>query len=261
MASGIRHFAEQLLPAFFGTRQCGTPQTRSAPATRPDALPHYHGHRQRLRTRFMQDEGESMPDYEILELILLRAVPKRDMKPLAKRLISEFGSFSDVLAAPASRLLAVPGVGPACLSEIKIVAAAARRLSRSVVIEREVISSWDALIAYCRTRLAHRTREEFRVLFLDRRNRLIADEALGQGTVNHVPVYPREVLRRAIELESSALILLHNHPTGDPSPSQDDIAMTATIADLVRACDIALHDHVIIAKAGEFSFRANGLLQ
>ncbi len=201
-----------------------------------------------------------MPDYEILELILLRAVPKRDMKPLAKRLLSEFGGFAGVISAPAPRLLAVPGLGPACLAEIKIVAAA-RRLARSEVIEREVISSWDQLMAYCRTRLAHISREEFRVLFLDRRNRLIGDETLGRGTIDHVPVYPREVLRRAIEIEAAALILLHNHPAGDPTPSEDDIAMTATIAELCAACGITLHDHVVIARGGEFSFRGNGLIE
>ncbi len=202
-----------------------------------------------------------MPDYEILELILLRAVPKRDMKPLAKRLLAEFGSFAGVISAPPPRLLAVPGLGPACLAEIKIVGAAARRLARSGVIGREVISSWDQLMTYCRTRLAHISREEFRVLFLDRRNRLIGDEVLGRGTVNHVPVYPREVLRRAVEIEASAVILLHNHPAGDPTPSGDDIAMTTTIAELCAACGITLHDHVVIARSGEFSFRGNGLLE
>lgn len=217
-------------------------------------------HRARLRARFMADGGTAMPDYELLELLLFRAIPRREVKPLAKRLLREFGDFNRVLAADPERLTAVPGVGPAVAHELKIVEAAARRFARAQVMGREVISSWDALIGYCNAALAHRETEEFRVLYLDRKNALIADEAQGRGTVDHVPVYPREVVRRALALNASALILVHNHPSGDPEPSGADVDMTAKVVDAAQLFGIAVHDHLVIGRGRHASMRALGLM-
>ena len=217
-------------------------------------------HRRRLRERFMAGGAAAMPDYEMLELVLFRAIPRQDVKPLARALIERFGDFNGVLSAPAVRLLEISGVGEAVVQELKIVEAAAHRLSRARVMHRPLISSWDALLDYCRTTMAHRETEQFRVLFLDRKNVLIGDEEQARGTVNHVPVYPREVVKRALELNASALILVHNHPSGDPTPSQEDITMTARIRDAAEAMDIALHDHLIIGREREVSFRSDGYL-
>lgn len=224
-------------------------------------LPSYiRDHRHRLRARFLAGGPDAVPDYELLELVLFRAIPRRDVKPLARALLDAFGDFNRVLSAPLDRLLAVPGVGDAVALELKVVAAAAHRLARARVIDRPVISSWDALLDYCRTAMAHEETEVFRVLYLDRKNVLIGDEAQGRGTVDHVPVYPREVLKRALTLNASALILVHNHPSGDPTPSEADIAMTDNIADGCRALGLTLHDHLVIGKSAETSFRAAGLL-
>lgn len=224
-------------------------------------LPSYLAdHRARLRERFMSGGASPMPDYELLELVLFRAIPRQDVKPLARRLIDTFGDFARVLAAPETRLASIDGVGPAVVTELKIVAAAAQRMARSRVLRRPVLSSWDALLDYCHTAMAHEGTEEFRVLFLDRKNVLIADEAQGRGTVDHVPVYPREIMRRALELTASALILVHNHPSGDPTPSQSDIAMTARILAAGEVMGITVHDHLIIGKSRELSFRSEGLL-
>ncbi|RME15149.1 MAG: JAB domain-containing protein [Alphaproteobacteria bacterium] len=218
-------------------------------------------HRKRLRARFMEAGPEAIADYEMLELVLFRAIPRQDVKPLARALLDRFGDFNAVLSAAPARLREVPGVGESVIHELKVVAAAAQRLSRSRVLQRNVISSWDALLDYCRTVMAHRDVEHFRVLFLDRRNILIADEEQGRGTVNHVPVYPREVAKRALELNASAVILVHNHPSGDPTPSASDIDMTNRVRDALAALDIVLHDHLVIGRAGETSFREAGLLE
>ncbi|WP_299357882.1 DNA repair protein RadC [uncultured Paracoccus sp.] len=217
-------------------------------------------HRARLRERFLQDGGAAMPDYELLELVLFRAVPRQDMKPLARRLLDRFGDFNRVLSAEPARLAEIEGVGPAVVTELKIVAAAARRLARSRVIRRPVLTSWDALIDYCHTAMAHGHVEQFRVLYLDRKNVLIADEEQARGTVDHVPVYPREIVRRALEVNASALILVHNHPSGDPTPSEPDIVMTRRIVQAAETMSIVVHDHLIIGKDRELSFRAQGLL-
>jgi DNA repair protein RadC len=217
-------------------------------------------HRQRLRTRFLDVGSAAMPAYALLELILFRAIPRQDVTPLARLLIDLFGDFNRVLTAPTQRLLEVSGVGPAIVTELKIVEAASQRLARSRVMHRPVLSGWDALLDYCHTIMAHRETEQFRVLFLDRKNTLLADEAQGPGTVDHVPVYPRECMKRALELNASALILVHNHPSGDPTPSQDDITMTAQVEQAAQALSITLHDHLIIGKSAELSFRAQGLL-
>lgn len=234
--------------------------TRKAAEPKP-ALPSYiKDHRKRLRSRFMTGGAEAVPDYELLELVLFRAIPRQDVKPLARRLMDRFGDFNRVVSAPVARLKDVDGVGDAVIVELKVVEAAAQRLARARVIKRHVVSSWDALIDYCHTTMAHRETEQFRVLYLDRKNTLIADEAQGKGTVDHVPVYPREVAKRALELNASALILVHNHPSGDPTPSTSDIDMTAQVR---RACDalgLTLHDHLIIGKSVEISFRTEGYL-
>jgi len=223
-------------------------------------LPSYlRDHRKRLRERFLSGGGNALPDYEMLELVLFRAIPRQDVKPLARSLIDRFGDFNRVLSAPAAQLSAVKGVGDAVLLELKIVEAAAHRLSRAKVMRRHVLSGWDALLDYCHTTMAHRETEQFRILFLDTKNTVIADEEQAKGTVDHVPVYPREVVKRALELNASALILVHNHPSGDPTPSDADIQMTRQIAAAAKALNITVHDHLIIGKATEASFRALGL--
>jgi DNA repair protein RadC len=224
-------------------------------------LPSYiRDHRQRLRSRFMEGGAAAMPDYELLELVLFRAIPRQDVKPLARLLLDTFGDFNRVVSAPAERLRAVRGVGDAVVQELKIVEAAAHRLARAKVLHRPVLSSWNALLDYCRTAMAHRETEQFRVLYLDRKNVLIADEEQARGTVDHVPVYPREVVKRALELNASALILVHNHPSGDPTPSEADIVVTGQIRDAAEVMGIVLHDHLIVGKSRELSFRSEGYL-
>ena len=231
-----------------------------APVPPPRDLSHLRGHRKRLRERFMRAGAIALADYEMLELVMFRAIPQGDLNALAKRLLATFGDFNHVIAAPPDRLADVPGVGPAVIQEFKIVEAAAHRFAQAKVIGRDALGSWDQVITYCKTAMAHRPVEQFRVLFLDRRNVLIADEEQQRGTIDHVPVYPREVVKRALQLDASALILVHNHPSGDPEPSGADISMTHKIADAADAVGITLHDHVIVGKSGEASFRTMGLL-
>jgi DNA repair protein RadC len=224
-------------------------------------LPSYIAdHRRRLRERFMKGGAAALPDYELLELILFRAIPRQDVKPLARLLIDTFGDFNRVLSAPVARLGQVNGVGDALICELKLVEASAQRMARSKVMQRHVISSWDSVIDYCHTTMAHSETEQFRILFLDRKNVLIADEEQARGTVDHVPVYPREVVKRALELNASAIILVHNHPSGDPTPSDSDIDMTNQIDAAARALGLTLHDHLIVGKSRELSFRSQGLL-
>ena len=217
-------------------------------------------HRKRLRERFMTGGADALPDYEMLEMVLFRAIPRQDVKPLARTLIDTFGDFNRVLSAPPARLTQINGVGDAVVCELKLVEAASQRLARAKVMKTHVISSWDAVLDYCHTVMAHRDTEQFRVLYLDRKNTLIADEAQGKGTIDHVPVYPREVVKRALELNASALILVHNHPSGDPTPSDSDIDMTRQINEAAGSLDITVHDHLIIGKSRELSFRSAGLL-
>ena len=249
-------FSEAPLPLFTGDEALETSPVPTA-ARQPSYI---RDHRKRLRDRFLTGGADALPDYEMLELVLFRAIPRRDVKPLARLLLETFGDFNRVISAPPQRLADINGVGEAVVTELKIVEAAAQRLARSRVMERHVVSSWQQLIDYCHTTMAHRETEQFRVLYLDRKNILIADEAQSQGTVDHVPVYPREVVKRALELNASALILVHNHPSGDPTPSQDDIDMTAMIEAAARALGLTLHDHIIIGKSRELSFRSEGLL-
>lgn len=224
-------------------------------------LPSYIAdHRKRLRERFMAGGAAAMPDYELLELVLFRSIPRRDVKPLARALLDRFGDFNRVVTAPAERLREVSGVGEAVVTDLKILEAVSHRLARSKAMKRHVISSWNAILDYCHTTMAHRETEQFRVLYLDIKNILIADEEQARGTVDHVPVYPREVAKRALELNASALILVHNHPSGDPTPSQSDIDMTERVQDACTALGLTLHDHLIIGKSRELSFRAEGFI-
>ena len=234
---------------------------RTAPAAQqPADAPHYHGHRDRLRERFLQGGADALPDYEMLELILFRAIARADTKPIAKALLARFGTFGDVLAAPPGRLKEVKGVGDKVVFELKLINAAAVRLARTSVLDRPSLTSWQALIDYCTAAMAYETQEQFRILFLDRKNVLIANEVQSRGTVDHTPVYPREVMKRALELSATAIILVHNHPSGDPTPSQADITMTREIVDVAGKLNITVHDHVIIGRKGHASFRALGLM-
>jgi len=218
------------------------------------------GHRERLRARFLKGGADAMPDYELLELTLFAAIPRRDTKPLAKALLKRFGSFAEVIAAPRERLMEIPGVGESVANHLKIVEAAAKRLAKTKVLGRPALSSWAALLDYCTAAMARSETEEFRVLFLDRKNHLIADEVQNRGTVDHTPVYPREIIKRALELGASSIILVHNHPSGDPTPSKADIAMTREITAAAKALSIAVHDHLVIGRGGHASFKSLGLL-
>jgi DNA repair protein RadC len=234
--------------------------SESGTPVQEDAAPHYIGHRERLRERFRKGGNAALTDYEFLELILFRAMPRRDVKPLAKALLARFGSFADVLAARPERLEEIAGLGEAAIVELKIVEAAARRLAQSSIEKRRSLSSSSLVLDYCRTAMAYIDHEEFRILFLDKKNQLLADEVQGVGTIDHAPVYPREIMRRALELSATALILVHNHPSGDPSPSTADIAMTMQIATLGKALNIIVHDHLMIGRQGHASFRGLKLL-
>src|SRR5262249_39796711 len=204
------------------------------------------GHRQRLKERFAASGPEGLPDYELLELLLFSAIPRRDTKPIAKRLLERFGSFAEVVNAPAERLKEVDGVGDGAGLQLKLARAAALRLMRTAILQRPVLSTWTAVIDYCRAAMAYEAREQFRILFLDKKNRLVADEVQQTGTVDHTPVYVREVVKRALELSASALILVHNHPSGDPTPSRADIDMTKLIVEAAKPLGIAIHDHIIV---------------
>lgn len=222
--------------------------------------PHYLGHRQRLRERFRDGGADALPDYELLELLLFLAIPRGDVKPLAKKLLARFGSLSAIMAAGPSELAAVSGVGEGTIHMLKLVQAAGLRLGREEIMTRPVIGSWDQLVAYCRASMGHEKIEQFRLLFLDRKNGLIAEELQQTGTVDHTPVYPREVVKRALELGASAIIMVHNHPSGDPTPSRADIEMTREVREIAAKLGIQLHDHVIISRSGHNSFKAMGLL-
>jgi len=218
------------------------------------------GHRRRLRERFMTAGSEALADYELLEMALFRALPRRDTKPCAKALIGRFGSLAGVLAADPAELKKLDGIGDVAVADLKLIRAFAERLGREQILGRQVLSSWSAVLDYCRTAMAHESREQFRILFLDKKNVLIADEVQQRGTVDHTPVYPREIVRRALELSATAVILVHNHPSGDPTPSDADVRMTRTIVDAARPLGIAVHDHVVIGRSGHTSFRTMGLI-
>ncbi|MBV9509127.1 MAG: DNA repair protein RadC [Caulobacteraceae bacterium] len=222
--------------------------------------PHQHGHRERLRARALSGGLGALPDYELLELYLFRSIPMRDVKPLAKSLLTRFGDLSGVLGASVEELKSVAGVGESVALDLKLLHEASVRAGREPVAKRAVISSSSQLLAYIRTALAHEAREQFRVLFLDKKNQLIADEVMGQGTVDHAPVYPREVMRRALELSAASLILVHNHPSGDPTPSGADVEMTRQVIEAGKALGIAVHDHLVVGRGGVASLKGMGLI-
>ena len=222
--------------------------------------PHFLGHRERLKSRFRAAGGESLRDYELLELLLFQSIPRRDTKPVAKALLARFGSFSEVLAAPLARLMEVDGVGESVAQYLKLMQAVASRFARDPVMARPLLDSWAAVIDYCRAAMAYGEVEQFRILFLDKKNILIADEVQGSGTVDHTPVYPREVVKRALELSATAMILVHNHPSGDPTPSRADIQMTRQLVETARPLGIAIHDHIIVGKNGHASFKGLKLI-
>ncbi|ODR97084.1 hypothetical protein AUC69_13335 [Methyloceanibacter superfactus] len=219
------------------------------------AKPHYLGHRERLRKRFRDGGPDALPDYELLELVLFRAMPRRDTKPLAKAILARFGTFAEAMNAPEDLLLEVPGLGEAAATEIKLIRAAALRLMQGEVLERPVLSSWQQVLDYCRAAMGFEAKEQFRILFLDKRNQMIADEVQQQGTVDHTPVYVREVVKRALELSATAIVLVHNHPSGDPTPRRADIEMTKQIVDAAKPLGVVIHDHIIVGKQGHASFR------
>ena len=231
----------------------------SAHFTVEDDKPDYHGHRDRLRARFLAD-AEGLPDYELLELLLFAAIPRRDTKAIAKALLKRFGSFGEVISASPDDLKDVDGIGDSAAVVLKGVQAAAQRLLQTKVKAGPVISTWNDLISYCTAQMAYQPIEQFRGLYLDRKNKLITDEAQQQGTVDHTPVYPREVVKRALELNASALIVVHNHPSGDPKPSRADVEMTRKIKEAAAAVSITLHDHVIVSRGGHVSFKSEGLI-
>jgi DNA repair protein RadC len=222
--------------------------------------PHFHGHRERLRTRFRDAGGQALADYEMLELLLFSAIPRRDVKPLAKKLLDRFGSFPEVISAPRERLKEVGGLGESAITVLKVVEAAAHRLLQKKTRIQPVLSSWNAVLDYARGAQAFAEKEEFRILFLDKKNQVIADEVQQKGTVDHTPVYPREVVKRALELSATAIILVHNHPSGDPTPSQADIEMTRQIATVAKPLGIALHDHIIVGRDGHASLKGLKLI-
>lgn len=221
---------------------------------------HYHGHRQRLRARFLRDSGASMADYELVELLLTQAVPRGDVKPLAKRLIAAFDDLAGVVTAPPEKLKKVKGVGEAVIAALKLTESAAVRMLRQKAFAADDLSSLDKVTDYCRAAMGHQPIEQFRGLFLDVKNRLIADELLQQGSISQTPIFPREVLKRALDLNAASLILVHNHPSGDPTPSQADVTVTKDIQHAATILDLAIHDHIVVARNRVISFRMEGLL-
>jgi DNA repair protein RadC len=240
--------------SFFSEAPIRTPVKASA----SEEKPHHLGHRDRLRERFASAGPDALPDYELLELLLFRLIPRVDTKPIAKALLARFGSLAEVLGTPVGLLQEVKGIGPAVALDLKIVAATAQRMARGEILGRELLSSWTQVLDYCRSVMAFEQREQFRILFLDKKNALIADEVQQTGTVDHTPVYPREVVKRALELSATAIILVHNHPSGDPTPSRADIEMTKEIIEAGKRLGISVHDHIIIGKKGYSSMK--GLL-
>jgi DNA repair protein RadC len=235
--------------------------TRDMPKKAATAeTPHYHGHRLRLRERFHSAGPDALSDYELLEMVLFTAKPRRDVKPLAKLLLRKFGSFAEVVHAPVALLSEVDGMGEASINQLKLIAAAANRIAKGQVQQRTSLSSWNDVIDYCRTSIAFADKEQFRLLFLDKRNQLIADEVQQIGTVDHTPVYPREVIKRALELSATAILLVHNHPSGDPTPSQADIQMTKAIIGIAAPLGISVHDHIIVGKNGHASLKGLKLI-
>lgn len=246
---------------FFAEQRPESKALRKAEAAaKDDHAAHYRGHRERLRTKYRDHGDTALADYEILELVLFRSIPQRDTKPIAKALIDRFGTLAGVFGAPLNLLREVKGVGESVALDLKLVATVGQRILKSELRHKQVLSSWSSVIDYCHAAMAYESREQFRILFLDKRNTLIADEVQGHGTVDHTPVYTREVVRRALELSATAIILVHNHPSGDPSPSRADIDMTKTIVETAKPLGITVHDHIIIGKDGHASLKGLRLI-
>ena len=230
----------------------------------PDALkkemPHYHGHRDRLRQRFVESGAEALQDYELLELVLFMAIPQKDVKPIAKDLIARFGGLPEVMNAPMEELIKIDGIKENTAIAMKSIAALSHRALKKEIMKKPVLNSWNRLMDYCHATMAHETREHFRILFLNKKNELMADDIQNSGTVDHTPAYPREIMKRALELGATAMILVHNHPSGDPKPSQDDITMTRHIMRAAEPFSIIIHDHIIVSKSGYSSFKNLGLM-
>lgn len=250
--------APEPIPADQGI--ASAPPTPSKPAKAKALKPHYHDHRDRLRDKFARRGAEAFDDYELLELILFQALPRIDTKPIAKALLAKFESLAEVVAAPVEKLTTVKGIGPSAAQHLKILQQVSIRIGKSSVINRPVLSSWNALLDYCRAAMQFEGREQFRVLFLDRKNRLLADEIMGHGTVDRAPVYPREIVRRALVHEATAIILVHNHPSGDPTPSPQDMTLTQSIIETAKAIDVVVHDHLIVGREDVASFKMLGLM-
>ena len=242
-------FAEQRFP---------TLELEQKPAPAPK--PHYAGHRDRLRARVRKSGAETLADYELLELLLFRSIPRADTKAMAKALIARFGSFAEVLGAPEHLLREIKGIGKEAAFDLKVIAASAGRMTHGRINRRAVLSSWQQVLDYCRAAMAFEPRENFRILFLDKKNQLIADEVQQTGTVDHTPAYPREVMRRALELSATAVILVHNHPSGDPSPSRADIEMTRTIAETGKPLGVVVLDHIIVGRDGYATLKGMQLI-
>ncbi len=236
------------------------PLFEAAPPKASAAALGLEGHRERMRRKLMAAGPHALLDHELLEMVLFLAIPRKDTKAIARALLARFGDFPEVVAAPAAELLRIDGMGPAAVAALRTVQVAALRLAERQAREAPVLNNWERLQAYLTAALARERTEQFRVLFLDGRNRLLADEVMGAGTVNHAPVYPREVVRRAIELHATALILVHNHPSGDPTPSRADVDMTREVAEAVRIMGITLHDHLVVGRGGTASLRQLGLM-
>lgn len=232
----------------------------SVPKPKDTKTPHHTGHRQRLRERFVESGPASLKDYELLELLLFSAIPRRDVKPLAKDLLAKFGSLPELMAAPHTMLTQMEGISDNTATAIKTTTAIAERMIKQEIMQKPVLNNWTRLMDYCHMTMAHETKEHFRILFLNKKNEMIADEIQGSGTVDHTPAYPREIMKRSLELGATAIILMHNHPSGDPKPSAADIEMTNLIIDAAKPFDITIHDHVIIARNGHLSFRNEGLI-
>jgi DNA repair protein RadC len=249
------HGGKALAPSLDGPAGDSATPSADGPET-----PHFHGHRDRLRRRFLEAGAAAIADYELIELVLFNAIPQRDVKPLAKALIQKFGSFAETIAAAPERLAEVKGVKERAIAEFKIIEAAAQRFAKGAVKKRLPMGSWSEVLDYCRPAMAFEPREIFRILFLDKKNGLIADEIQGSGTVDHTPVYPREVIRRALELSATAIILVHNHPSGDPTPSTQDVKMTLDIIAIAKPLGLAIHDHIIVGRDGHASLRGLRLI-
>lgn len=252
MSKGFDEFPAR--PSVSETKPASKPKPKAGPK------PHFHGHRQRLRQRFMEAGPDTLPDYELLEMVLFRALARRDTKPIAKALLEKFGTFAEVISATPERLAEVKGIGDSAIIDLKLIQAAAERLSQVKIREKTALHSWSQLISYCRTSMAYKNHEQFRILFLDKKNYLIADEIQGEGTIDHTPVYIREIIKRTLELSASSIILVHNHPSGDVTPSRADISMTNAIIEAAEKLNITVHDHIIVGRDGHASFRGLQLI-